>query len=67
MEIDQETRREILVGVVSVGVFIALLMWVGATYGDGSLTQTGAIAAVGVIVVFVLLMAGVGYWMAQQY
>ncbi|MFC7082191.1 DUF7472 family protein [Halorussus caseinilyticus] len=52
---------------VSVGVFIALLMWVGATYGDGSLTQTGAIAAVGVIVVFVLLMAGVGYWMAQQY
>ncbi|WP_137284320.1 DUF7472 family protein [Halorussus salinisoli] len=67
MEIDQETRREILVGVGSVGLFIALLMWVGANYGNGSLTQTGALAAVGVIVVFVLVMTGVGYWMAQQY
>ncbi|MFC4450845.1 MULTISPECIES: DUF7472 family protein [Halorussus] len=67
MEIDQETRREILVGVVSVGLFVGSLMWVGTTYGDGSLTQTGALAVVGVIVVFVLLMTGVGYWMAQQY
>jgi hypothetical protein len=65
--VDKETRREILTGVGSVGLFIALLAWVGATYGNGSLTQTGALAVVGVIVLFVLLMTGVGYWMAQQY
>ena len=65
--IDKETRREILVGVGSVGLFVALLVWVGMTYGNGSLTQTGALAVVGVIVFFVLLMTGVGYWMAQQH
>ncbi|WP_435176894.1 DUF7472 family protein [Halorussus sp. AFM4] len=67
MEIDKETRREILVGVVSVAVFVALLMGVGATYSDDGLTQTGALAVVGVIAAFVVLMSGVGYWMARQY
>ena len=67
MEIDKETRREILVGVLSVGVFVALLMGVGVTYSDDGLTQTGALAVVGVIVAFVVLMSGVGYWMAQQH
>jgi hypothetical protein len=65
--VDKETRREILVGVGSVGLFVAVLLWVGATYGDGGLTQTGALAIVAAIVFFVLLMTGVGYWMAQQY
>lgn len=67
MEMDQETRREIIVGVGSVGLFVALLVWVGVTFSNDGLTQTGALAVVGVIVLFVLLMTGVGYWMAQQY
>ncbi|UPW01433.1 hypothetical protein M0R88_04850 [Halorussus gelatinilyticus] len=65
--VDKETRREILVGAGSVGVFIALLVGVGTTYGNGGLTQTGALAVVGVIVLFVLLMTGVGLWMSRQY
>ncbi|UPV75426.1 hypothetical protein M0R89_04995 [Halorussus limi] len=65
--VDQETRREILVGAGSVGLFIALLVGVGMTYGNGGLTQTGALAVVGVIVLFVLLMSGVGIWMSRQY
>jgi hypothetical protein len=64
---EQDTRREILVGVGSVGLFIALLLGVGVTYSNDGLTQTGALAVVGVIVVFVLVMTGVGYWMAQQH
>ena len=67
MEIDQETRREILVGVVSVGLLVGLMYWVGTTYGDSTLSQTGALAVVGVIVVFVLVMTAVGYWMSRQY
>lgn len=67
MAIDQETRREITVGVVSVVLFVALLLGVGVMYGTNGLSQTGALAVVGVIVVFVLLMTGLGYWMAQQY
>ena len=65
--VDKETRREILVGAGSVGLFIALLVGVGMTYGNGGLTQTGALAVVGVIVLFVLLMSGVGLWMSRQY
>jgi protein-S-isoprenylcysteine O-methyltransferase Ste14 len=67
MELDQETRREILVGTGSVALFVALLVWVGTMYSDNGLTETGALAVVGVIVVFVLVMTLVGYWMAQQY
>ncbi|WP_128477124.1 DUF7472 family protein [Halorussus pelagicus] len=65
--VDQETRREILVGAGSVGLFIALLVGVGMQYGTNGLTQTGALAVVGVIVVFVLVMSGVGIWMSRQY
>jgi len=65
--VDKETRREILVGAGSVAVFIALLVGVGMTFGNGGLTQTGALAVVGVIVLFVLLMSGVGLWMSRQY
>ncbi|NHN60331.1 MULTISPECIES: hypothetical protein [Halorussus] len=67
MEIDKETRREILVGVGSVVVFVALLMGVGVTYSDNGLNETGALAVVAVIAAFVVLMSGVGYWMSRQY
>jgi polyferredoxin len=67
MELDQDTRREILVGTGSVALFIALLVGVGTTYGDNGLTEMGALAVVGVIVVFVLVMTLVGYWMSRQY
>ncbi|WP_158058751.1 DUF7472 family protein [Halorussus halophilus] len=64
---DHETRRDIVVSVGAVALFVALLMGVGMTYGGNGLTQTGAIAVVGVIVFFVLLMTVVGYWLANQY
>lgn len=67
MAIDRETRREILVGTGSVALFVALLLWVGMTYGGNGLSGTGGLAVVGVIVVFVLVMSGVGYWMSRQY
>ncbi|WP_135827680.1 DUF7472 family protein [Halorussus halobius] len=67
MDIDQETLREIFVGAASVGLFVALLYWVGLTYGGDALSETGGLAVVGVIVVFVAVMTAVGYWMSRQY
>jgi len=67
MDIDSETLREIFLGAASVGLFVALLYWVGVTYGGDALSETGGMAVVGVIVVFVLVMSGVGYWMSRQY
>lgn len=66
MNIEQETLRDIVVSAGAVGLFVALLAWVGTTYGENGLTETGALAVVGVIVFFVLLMTGIGVWMAYQ-
>jgi len=66
MNIEQETLRDIAVSVGAVGLFVALLAFVGTTYGDNGLTETGALAVVGVIVFFVFLMTGIGVWMAYQ-
>lgn len=66
MNVERETLRDIAVSVGAVGVFIALLAWVGTTYSNNGLTETGAIAVVAVIVFFVLLMTGIGVWMAYQ-
>ncbi|WP_134671040.1 DUF7472 family protein [Halorussus marinus] len=66
MNIEQETLRDIAVSVGAVGLFVALLAFVGTTFGENGLTETGALAVIGVIVFFVLLMTGIGVWMAYQ-
>jgi hypothetical protein len=66
MNIEQETLRDIAVSVGAVGLFVVQLAFVGTTYGDNGLTETGALAVVGVIVFFVFLMTGIGVWMAYQ-
>ncbi|USZ67132.1 hypothetical protein NGM10_10360 [Halorussus salilacus] len=66
MNIERETLRDIAVSVGAVGLFVALLYWVGTNYSNDGLSETGAIAVVAVIVFFVLLMTGIGVWMAYQ-
>lgn len=61
MDVERETVVEIAVSVGSVGLFVLLIVSVGVLFGtDGGFTETGALALVGAIVVFVLVMAGVG-------
>jgi hypothetical protein len=62
MDIDAEMRRKIVVSIVSVGAFFALFVGIGATYGP-DLGDTGGIALVGAIALFVLVMAGVGVYL----
>ena len=59
MEIDAAMRRKIVVSIVSVGAFFALFVGIGATFGP-DLGETGGLALVGAIALFVLVMAGVG-------
>ena len=59
MEIDAAMRRKIVVSLVSVGAFFALFVGIGATFGP-DLGETGGLALVGAIALFVLVMAGVG-------
>ncbi|WP_227374775.1 DUF7472 family protein [Haladaptatus halobius] len=67
MNIEGETLRDIVVSVASVGLFIVATLIVGIQFDSGGLTSQGALALVGVIVGFVLLMTGVGFWLANQH
>lgn len=64
MDIEGETLREIVVSVVAVGVFVALILLIGATYGK-ALTGAGGLALVGAIALFILVMAGVGFFLSR--
>jgi high-affinity Fe2+/Pb2+ permease len=64
MDVDRETQIEIAVSVVAVGVFIAAVLAIGATFGNGGMGQQGAFALVGLIVGFIAMMTAVGYWLS---
>jgi hypothetical protein len=67
MEIERETVVEAAVSIAGVFVFIAAVTVVGTRFNsNGGLTATGGLAMLGAIVLFVLVMAGVGVWLAGQ-
>ncbi|WP_318567831.1 DUF7472 family protein [Salinigranum marinum] len=65
MAIEAEMRRKILVSIAAVAVFIGVIVGIGVTFDDGGLGSTGGLALVGSIVLFVLLMAGIGVFLSQ--
>ena len=61
MEIDAEVRRQTIISLVAVGLFIASLVTIGIVYdGSDGLPEAGALALVAALAGFILLMAGVG-------
>jgi hypothetical protein len=65
MEIDAEMRRKIAVSVVAVGAFILLIVGLGFQYGGSGFGAEGGLALLASIVVFTLVMAGVGIWLSR--
>ena len=66
MEVEREMVIETVVSVLGVGLFIGLLVLAGLLYNQNGLTETGAFAIIGSIVLFVLVMTGVGYWLSAR-
>lgn len=64
--VERETLIEIAVSGLAVGGFVAAVAYVGATYGDGGLSQQGALALVALIVVFIVAMTAAGYWLSGR-
>ncbi|GEM_PF-2351478 len=69
MDLERERVIEIVAAVGAVGLMIAVMMWVGSTYGeltnDGlELVGDGGMMLVGSVIFFILLMAGVGVVLA---
>lgn len=66
MATERETVVEIAVSVVSVGLFIAVIVGIGSTYNSDGLTNEGALALIGAIAGFVVLMSLVAYFLAGR-
>lgn len=65
MELEEGMGRKIAISVGAVGLFVALVLGIGTTFNDGGLGSTGGLALVGAIIVFILVMAGVGIFLAD--
>jgi multisubunit Na+/H+ antiporter MnhB subunit len=63
MEIEEEMRRKIVVSVVAVGLFIGIILGIGATLNSDGLGTTGGLALVASVVLFILVMAGAGVFL----
>jgi hypothetical protein len=66
MELDAEARRQIVLAVGAVGFFIALIVAIGTAFSGEALATTGALALVGAIALFVLVMGVVGIYLARR-
>lgn len=64
MDIERGQLIEIVVSVAAVAGFVAVLVWIGLSYGRDALEGGGGLALVIAITGFILIMAIVGYVLA---
>ncbi|MFB6304250.1 MAG: hypothetical protein ABEH47_03715 [Haloferacaceae archaeon] len=62
MELEEGMVRKIAVSTAVVVAFLVLIVFLGMTYGS-DLGDTGGLALIGSIVLFILVMAGVGVYL----
>ena len=66
MDLEEGMVQKIGVSLVAVGFFVALIVGIGVMYGGSTgFGATAGLALVGSIVLFILLMAAVGIWLAR--
>ncbi|GAB6860885.1 hypothetical protein ACFR97_00250 [Haloplanus litoreus] len=65
MELEEGMVRKIAISVGAVGVFVALVVGIGTSFNDGGLGSAGGLALVASIAAFILVMAGVGLFLAD--
>lgn len=66
MTIDRETATEIAVSVGGVLLFIAALVVIGLTYNHNGFTSEGGLALVGLVVAFIVVFTGIGWWLSAR-
>jgi len=67
MEIERETLVEIVTSAGAVLLFVVVLFVIGVLFGtNGGFSQSGALALVGAIVGFILLMSGVAFFLSTR-
>lgn len=63
--VEEEMRRKIGVSTAVVLGFIGLILGIGMTYNSDGLSSTGGLALAGTVLLFVLVMAVVGVFLAR--
>lgn len=63
MEFDEESVRQIVLSLAAVGFFIGLIITIGSLFA--SQTGTAGLALVGSIALFILVMGGIGLYLAR--
>jgi hypothetical protein len=67
MDIERETVVEAGVSAAAVALFIVAVLLVGTTFRvNGHLSGTGGLAVLGAMLLFIVVMSGIGYWLALQ-
>jgi hypothetical protein len=66
MEIERETLVEIVTSVGAVLLFVVVLFAIGVLFNDNGFSQSGALALVGAIIGFILLMSGVAFFLSSR-
>lgn len=67
MDLEREQLIEIAVSVLWVGLFIAAMVYIGVTYTEsGELTGEGPVMLIALMIGFVVVMTGTGYWLSGR-
>ena len=64
---DRDAAVEAVLALVGAGTLAAIVMWIGSTYTNGTLTEDGGIALVGAIAFFIVFMSAIGIGLSRRY
>jgi len=64
---DRDAAVEAILALAGVGTLAAIVVWIGSTYSDGTLTGEGGIALVGAIAFFIVFMSVIGVGLSRRY
>ncbi len=64
---DRDAVVEAMVALVGVGTLAVIIIWIGASYTDGSLTDEGGVALVAAIAFFIVFMSVIGIGLSRRY
>lgn len=64
---DRDAVVEAALALVGVGSLAVIVLLIGATYTDGTLTGDGGIALIGAIAFFIVFMSAIGLGLSRRY
>lgn len=64
---DRDAAVEAVLALLGAGTLATIIIWIGSTYTNGSLTGDGGLALVGAIAFFIVFMSAIGVGLSRRY